>query len=63
MSKLFEGWRAIDWVYFIIGSIVFSGLARFLSYYFGLSKDWSLAIFLIPIAIFVYFQNKRKKKT
>ena len=61
MLKLFEGWKAVDWFYFIIGSIVFSGLARFLSHYFGLSKDWALAIFLIPIAIFAHIQNKRKK--
>ena len=59
---LFVGWKALDWFYFIIALIVFGGLSRVLSKYFGISKDWTLAIFLIPIAIFAYLQNKRRNK-
>ena len=60
---LFVEWKVLDWFYFIIALIVFGGFSRFLTQYLGLSKDWTLAIFLIPIAIFAYLQNKRKKKT
>jgi len=60
--RLFEGWKALDWFYFLISAVVFGGLARFLMKYVGISKDWALAVILIPIAIFAYIQNRRKNR-
>ncbi len=61
-KRLFEGWKAVDWFNFFIGSVVFGGLARFLIKYVGTSNDWTLAVILVPIAIFAYIQNKKKTR-
>ena len=56
--RLFEGWKALDWFYFFISYVVSYGLARFLMKYVGISKDWVLAVFLIPIAIFPFIHQR-----
>lgn len=55
-----EDWNGADWAYAIIGFIVFLAISISLQHFFGISKDWALAIILIPIAIFGYFYNKKK---
>jgi hypothetical protein len=59
---LFVGWKALDWFYFIIALIFFGGLSQFLTQYHRLSKNWALAIFLIPIAILHIFKIGEKRE-
>lgn len=55
-----EGMSKADWGYFLIFGIIASIVSLALQRYFHLSKEWTLVVILIPVAILGYFYNKKK---
>jgi hypothetical protein len=56
-----ESWTGRDWAYFIIWLIIAIAFRSAMEVIFNISKEWAMAIFLIPVAIGVniYLRNKK----
>lgn len=55
-----EGWDGKDWGWFIFWGLIFIVISTVLRELLGIPKNWTLAIILIPVAVWGYFYNKKK---
>ncbi len=57
-----EGNKTLEnWCYYIIGYIIFGLLSIFTHNFWGFSKEWVIALFLVPVAVGAYFHNRKAK--